>query len=119
MRAGSRLPTVALMKKLLAALGTVLGLYLIARAIVEPFVIDFGDASTYRRDWGGPSLAGVLLVHCGPGVVSAVVIGRAARTRWLRRSPAGLDPAGLVGPKPPRRAAGGPQRGGVVREDGR
>ncbi|TDC22170.1 CGP-CTERM sorting domain-containing protein [Micromonospora sp. 15K316] len=32
------------------------------------------DPATYRNDWGGPSLAGVLLVHCGPGVVAAVVI---------------------------------------------
>ena len=65
------------MKKVLVVLGTVLGLYLIARALVEPFVIDFSDPATYRNDWGGPSLAGVLLVHCGPGVLSAVLIGRA------------------------------------------
>jgi hypothetical protein len=76
------------MKKALLALAAVLGLYLIVRAIAEPFVIDFADPSTYRRDWGGPSLPGVLLVHCGPGVLSAVLLARAARTRW-RRSPRG------------------------------
>jgi hypothetical protein len=32
------------------------------------------DPSTYRNDWGGPSLLGVLLVHCGPGLVAAVGI---------------------------------------------
>jgi hypothetical protein len=72
------------MRKLLAGIGVVVGLYLIARAIAEPFVIDMSDPSTYRNDWGGPSLAGVLLVHCAPGLISAILIGRAARP-WLRR----------------------------------
>lgn len=31
------------MKRIMAALGLVLGLYLIGRAIAEPFVIDLGD----------------------------------------------------------------------------
>ncbi|MEU5565362.1 hypothetical protein [Micromonospora musae] len=76
------------MRKTASVLGLVLGLYLVVRAIAEPFVIDMGDPATYRHDWGGPSLAGVLLVHCGPGVVVAVVIaavlprlGRAGRIR--------------------------------------
>ena len=51
-----------------------LGLFLIARAIVEPFVVDTGNPASYRNDWGGPSLLGVLLVHVGPGVIAAVVI---------------------------------------------
>jgi len=58
----------------MVALGAVLGLFLIGRAIAEPFVIDVGDPSTYRNDWGGPGLAGVLLVHCGPGLVAALLI---------------------------------------------
>lgn len=78
-------PTVALMKKALVVIGTVFGLYLIARALAEPFVIDFGDPASYRDDWGGPSLGGVLAVHCGPGVISAVLIGRAVRTRVRAR----------------------------------
>jgi hypothetical protein len=45
--------------------------YLVARALAEPFVIDVTDPGTYRDDWGGPSLAGVLLVHCGPGLLAA------------------------------------------------
>ncbi|WP_238009962.1 hypothetical protein KZZ52_34890 [Dactylosporangium sp. AC04546] len=75
------------MKKALIVVGTVFGLYLAVRAIVELFVIDFDDPTTYSKDWGGPSLAGVLLVHCGPGVLSAVLIGWAlARRRAAARS---------------------------------
>ena len=51
--------------------GVILGLYLIGRAIVEPFAIHASDPATYRDDWGGPSLLGVLAVHCGPGIVAA------------------------------------------------
>jgi hypothetical protein len=65
------------MKRVAAIVGLVLGCYLIVRAVVEPFVIDFGDPATYRKDWGGPSLAGVLAVHCLPGILAAVLIGRA------------------------------------------
>jgi hypothetical protein len=46
------------------AVGFGLGLFFIVRAVAEPFAID----------WGGPSLLGVLLVHCGPGVMAAVAI---------------------------------------------
>jgi hypothetical protein len=67
-------------KKLALGFGLFLGFYLIVRAIVEPFVIDIHDPSTYHLDWGGPHLAGVLAVHCGPGVASAVLIAL-----WFRR----------------------------------
>ncbi len=43
----------------------ILGLYLIARAVAEPFVIDMTDPATYRDDWGGPSLVGVLVCLVG------------------------------------------------------
>lgn len=56
----------------LTVFGVVLGLYLIGRAIVEPFILDLSDPATYRNDWGGPSLFGVLAVHCGPGIVAAL-----------------------------------------------
>ena len=72
------------MKKIVMGVGLLLGLYLIVRAVAEPFVIDMTDPATYKSDWGGPSLAGVLLVHCGPGVVSAVLIGLWAHARWRR-----------------------------------
>jgi hypothetical protein len=65
------------MRKVVIAVGLALGLYLIVRAVAEPFVIDMSDPATYRNDWGGPSLLGVLLVHCGPGLVAAVAIATA------------------------------------------
>ncbi|MFY1689467.1 hypothetical protein [Plantactinospora sp. WMMB782] len=77
------------MKKALGAVGILFGLYLVVRAVAEPFVIDMSDPATYRQDWGGPSLAGVLLVHCGPGVVSAVLLALAARAWWRRRAAVG------------------------------
>ncbi|MFD1936715.1 MULTISPECIES: hypothetical protein [Nonomuraea] len=73
------------MRKILRVLGFIVGAYLIARALAEPFVIDMFDSTTYRNDWGGPSLAGVLLVHCGPGAVAAVLMARALiRRRRIR-----------------------------------
>ncbi|GAA1884339.1 hypothetical protein [Asanoa iriomotensis] len=74
------------MKKTLAVIGIVIGAYLIARAAIEPFVIDFGDPSTYERDWGGPGLAGVLAVHCGPGVIALIVFAALLARRRARKS---------------------------------
>ena len=65
------------MRKAAVVVGLALGLYLVVRAVAEPFVIDMSDPATYRNDWGGPSLPGVLLVHCGPGVVAAIAIAMA------------------------------------------
>jgi hypothetical protein len=62
------------MRKTAIVVGLALGLFFIVRAVAEPFVIDMSDPATYRNDWGGPSLLGVLLVHCGPGVLAAVAI---------------------------------------------
>jgi hypothetical protein len=62
------------MRKAASVVGLVVGLYLIVRAAAEPFLIDMSDPATYGNDWGGPSLFGVLLVHCGPGGIAAVVI---------------------------------------------
>jgi hypothetical protein len=73
------------MKKLLTTLGVILGLFLIVRAVVEPFVIDFHDPATFHLDWGGPSLPGVLAVHCGPGIVAAAWMVSAAKARVGRR----------------------------------
>ena len=72
------------MKKIAVILGAIVCLYLVGRAVAEPFVIDVTDPATYRNDWGGPSLFGVLAVHCGPGLVIGAV------TVWalLRRRPA-------------------------------
>jgi hypothetical protein len=61
------------MRKAAIFVGLALGLYLIVRAVAEPFVIDMSNPATYRNDWGGPSLFGVLLVHCGPGVAAVAI----------------------------------------------
>lgn len=77
------------MQKIVWVAGLIVGMYLIVRAIVEPFVIDIDDPATYRNDWGGPSLAGVLAVHCVPGLVATVIIITAAvrhrQSRHIRR----------------------------------
>jgi hypothetical protein len=70
------------MRKAATVAGLALGLFFIVRAVAEPFVIDVSDPASYRDDWGGPSLIGVLLVHIGPGVMAAVVI----TTLLIRRS---------------------------------
>jgi hypothetical protein len=75
------------MKRAAIGAGLVLGLFLIVRAVAEPFVIDMSDPATYRNDWGGPSLAGVLLVHCGPGILAAVAIAGALLRRRSRGRP--------------------------------
>lgn len=54
--------------------GVLLGIFFIVRAVVELATIDYSDPSSYATDWGGPSLAGVLLVHCGLGLVSAIAL---------------------------------------------
>ena len=68
------------MRKFLVVLGFILGLYLVGRAVVEVLLIDYGNPDSYRLDWGGPSLAGVLAVHCGPGIIAAALM-----IWWLRR----------------------------------
>lgn len=65
--------------RLVTVVGFVVGTYLVVRALAEPFVIDVGDPATYHEDWGGPSLAGVLAVHCLPGVVAAFLMVRSLR----------------------------------------
>ena len=64
-------------------LAYLVGAYFVARAVVEVVTIDYGDAASYRRDWGGPSLLGVLAVHCLPGVIALVSMVWGARR--LRR----------------------------------
>jgi hypothetical protein len=76
----------------------VLGLFFVVRAIAELVVIDFSDPATYRDDWGGPSLVGVLLVHCGPGLLvvalGAVYLVRRSKRRRPPRD--GLDVIDLM-----------------------
>jgi hypothetical protein len=51
-----------------------LGAFLIARAVVELLTVDFSDPSSYEHDWGGPTLVGVLAVHCLPGLLAAAIV---------------------------------------------
>jgi len=76
------------MRKIAWGIGIVLGLFFLVRAIAELVVIDFSDPATYRDDWGGPSLAGVLLVHCGLGLL-VVALGAVyvVRRQKRRRDP--------------------------------
>ena len=70
--------------------GVVVGLYLVARAIAEPFLIDMSDPATYRDDWGGPSLFGVLLIHCALGLLAgALLLTAHLRRRSARQRPPG------------------------------
>jgi len=55
--------------------GGLLALFLVVRAIVEFFVLDYSRPETYRDLWGGPSLAGVLAVHSGPGLLILIFAG--------------------------------------------
>jgi hypothetical protein len=80
-----------------------LGAYLVVRGIAEFFTIDYADPASYRLDWGGPSLAGVLVVHSGPGI--AILLGAAwyavRRRRACRQPPSatvGADRPAVAGP---------------------
>jgi hypothetical protein len=73
-------------------------IYAIGRGIAEFWTVDYSDPVSYARSWGGPSLAGVFLVHSGPGFV-ALVTG----TVWLyrRRSHKRVARAAAAGPPDP------------------
>lgn len=73
------------MRKVAWGIGIVLGLFFLVRAIAELVVIDFSDPATYRDDWGGPSLVGVLLVHCGPGLLTVALGAMYVVLRQKRR----------------------------------
>ena len=70
----------------LLGIGAVLAVYLVGRGVAELFLLHYGDPASYANDWGGPSLAGVLAVHSGPGLAIVAagawwwVRGRGARS---------------------------------------
>ena len=70
----------------LLGIGAVLAVYLVGRGVAELLTIHYGDPASYAKDWGGPSLAGVLAVHSGPGLV---IIATGAWW-WLRGRRTGL-----------------------------
>jgi len=61
----------------------ILGIYLLGRALVEPFIVDYHHPETYRQLWGGPTLVGVMAVHMLPGVLSTTLMVRRLRA-WRR-----------------------------------
>jgi hypothetical protein len=74
-------------KRIALVAAMVVGLYLTGRAVAEIVLIHWGDPASYRNDWGGPSLAGVLAVHCLPGLILPGYLA------WrISRSPAIGDP---------------------------
>jgi hypothetical protein len=81
------------MKVIGYALAVVLGVYLMARAVAELFLLDLTDPGAYRDDWGGPGLLGVLAVHCGPGMLALVLFAYVGLRYRLRRAHArGVHP---------------------------
>jgi hypothetical protein len=62
------------MRRVALIIGFVVAVFLVIRAVVELITFHYSDPSSYRHDWGGPSMIGVLLVHCLPGVLAAVAI---------------------------------------------
>jgi hypothetical protein len=73
------------MKRIGVGILWAVGIYFVVRALAEPFVIDVNDPATYRDDWGGPHLAGVLLVHCGLGVIAAALMAWRLMQRLSKR----------------------------------
>ena len=71
-------------RRVLAGLGLIVATYLVVRGIAEPFLIDTNDPDSYRNDWGGPSLIGVLAAHSGPVLVIVM-----AAIVWLVRRRSG------------------------------
>jgi hypothetical protein len=61
-------------KRALLILGAIVAAFLIVRAIVEVLTLHYSDLSSYEHDWGGPSVIGVLLVHCLPRVIAAIAV---------------------------------------------
>ena len=86
MLTAARAPSVDGMKRVLAILGVLLGVFLMARAVAWPFSVDPSDPGTYANDWGGPSLLGAAAIHCGPGILAAaILIGVVVRGRRAAR----------------------------------
>jgi hypothetical protein len=69
------------MRRVFIALGVIVGIFFIVRAVVELLTINYSDPSSHADDWGGPSLAGVLFVHCVLGLIAAIWIGVFLRRR--------------------------------------
>jgi hypothetical protein len=62
-------------------LGGFVAVYAVGRGIAEFFTVPYNNPARYQSSWGGPSLAGVFLVHSGPGFL---VLVAAAVFTWRR-----------------------------------
>jgi hypothetical protein len=62
------------MRRAALVVGLIFAAFLVVRAVVELVTFHYSDPASYRHDWGGPSMVGVLLVHCLPGVLAAAAI---------------------------------------------
>lgn len=89
--AGTDGPRFVRMKRIGGALLWFAGAYFVGRAVLEPFVIDLNDPATYQNDWGGPTLIGVLIVHCGLGVIAAGLMAWRLMRRSSRRLHKAVD----------------------------
>src|SRR5262245_25840612 len=72
------------MKVAAAVLAYLIGVFPVIRAVVELATIHYSDPPSYERDWGGPTLIGVLAVHCLPGVVALAVMAWSIARRGRR-----------------------------------
>jgi hypothetical protein len=68
--------------------GCVVGAYLVGRSVAEFFLVGYNDPASYDHAWGGPSLAGVLAVHSGPGLAVLIAVAVLISRRSRRRSSA-------------------------------
>ena len=75
------------MRKALLVDGAIVAAFLVVRAIVEVLTLHYSDPSSYEHDWGGPSVVGVMLVHCLPGVIAAVAVVYVYRRSRRRGAP--------------------------------
>lgn len=69
-----------LVRAVVGSFAALFAAYLVGRAGVELVTVHYGDPASYRADWGGPSLAGVLAVHAGPGLAVLTYVGIRARS---------------------------------------
>jgi len=67
--------------------GVLVAVFLVVRALVELATIHYNTPASYARDWGGPSLAGVLAVHTGPAVLILAAAAVWLRRHWRRTHP--------------------------------
>ena len=88
------------MKRIALVAGAVVGLYLTGRAVAEFWVIHWGEPASYRNDWGGPSLVGVLAVHCLPGLILPGYVAWRLSSRAAANHVAAGRPAGPGAPGP-------------------